>query len=102
VAPEGVDAVLDGAGGEALTASLELLDKRERIGTIADIGAAGRLGVRAIGSRRSADRLADLVGLYSLGELKVFIWREFPLRRAADAHRESEHGHLRGKIVLTV
>jgi enoyl reductase len=102
VAPDGVDVVLDGAGGEALTASVELVDKRERIGTIADIASAGRLGVRPIGTRRSADRLAELVGLYSLGQLEVFIWKEYPLARAADAHRESERGHLRGKIVLTV
>jgi enoyl reductase len=102
LAPEGIDAVLDGAGGEALTASVELATKRERIGTIADMQTAGRLGLRSIGTRRSADRLAALVAGYSMGRLKVHIWKQFPLVQAAQAHRESEQGHLRGKIVLTV
>jgi enoyl reductase len=99
-APEGVDAALDAAGGDALEVSLELAGKPDRVGTIVDMAAAARLGVRALGTRRSGTRLAELVALAAAGELRVFVWKEFPLDRAADAHRESEGRHLRGKIVL--
>jgi enoyl reductase len=102
VAPAGVDAALDGAGGEALEVSLEVVGKRDRIGTIADQAGAARLGLRAIGTRRSAARLGELVRLYAEGQLRVAVWKEFPLAQAAAAHRESERGHLRGKIVLTM
>jgi enoyl reductase len=102
LAPGGVDAALDGAGGDALEASLELVAKKERIGTIADQAGAARLGIRSIGTRRSSERLTELVRLYSLGKLRVLIWKEFPLADAASAHRESEGRHLRGKVVLTV
>jgi enoyl reductase len=102
VAPAGVDAALDGAGGEALEVSLEVVGKRDRIGTIADQAGAARLGLRSIGTRRSAARLGELVRLYAEGQLRVAVWKEFPLAQAAAAHRESERGHLRGKIVLTM
>ncbi|MFE4572078.1 NADP-dependent oxidoreductase [Paenibacillus chitinolyticus] len=78
---------LSGAGQTALTALEEL---------------AGELGVRWIRSRRSAQRLAELVELYSLGQLRIHIRRAFPLSQAAEAHREMETGHGRGKIVLTL
>jgi enoyl reductase len=99
-APEGVDAALDAAGGDSLAVSLEVVGNPERVGTIVDQAAATRLGVRALGTRRSGSRLAELVALAAAGELRVFVWKEFPLERAADAHRESEGRHLRGKIVL--
>jgi enoyl reductase len=100
LAPEGVDAALDAVGGEALDVSVELVPDLSRIGTIADQAGARRLGVRSLGTRRSGERLAKLVDACSRGELKVFIWKEFPLEDAAAAHRESEGRHLRGKVVL--
>jgi NADPH:quinone reductase-like Zn-dependent oxidoreductase len=54
LAPNGVDAALDAIGGDALAASLQLVADRSRIGTIVDFAAVGRLGVRGIGTRRSA------------------------------------------------
>jgi NADPH:quinone reductase-like Zn-dependent oxidoreductase len=58
------------------------------------------LGVRWIGSRRSPQRLAELAALAVDGRLTVHIRRTLPLARAAEAHRELETGHGRGKIVL--
>ncbi len=100
VAPDGVDAALDAAGGDSLEVSLDVVGNPDRVGTIVDQAAAVRLGVRALGTRRSGSRLAELVALAAAGELRVFVWKEFPLERAAEAHRESEGRHLRGKIVL--
>jgi enoyl reductase len=100
-APEGVDVALDAAGGgDALEVSVSLVPNLDRVGTIADQAGARRLGVRSLSSRSSGDRLARLVSAYSNGELKVFIWKEFPLDRVVDAHRESEGRHFRGKVVL--
>ena len=101
-APGGVDVVLDAIGGEALDVSVELLGGTERIVTIADWTAPARLGVRRIGTERSVARLDDLTRLYEAGALSVPVWRAYPLDRVADAHREVETGHVRGKVVLTV
>ncbi|GLW09526.1 oxidoreductase [Microtetraspora sp. NBRC 13810] len=102
LAPGGVDAALDGAGGEALTASLDLVKDRDRILTIADHGRAAELGVQTTRAARSADRLAELAGLYASGDLRVLIRNRYPLDRAADAHRDVETRHGRGKVVLVV
>jgi enoyl reductase len=102
LAPEGVDAAFDAAGGQALEVSVELVADRDRIGTIVDQAAAKRLGLRWINARRSAERLGALAELCRIGQLNVAIWKEFPLAEAAAAHRESEGRHLRGKIVLVV
>ncbi|MGH6654804.1 MAG: NADP-dependent oxidoreductase [Actinocrinis sp.] len=99
-APGGVDAALDAAGGEGLAVLLDLVGEPDRVGTIADQAQAAKLGVRSLGTRRSGGRLAELVALAAGGDLRVFIWREFPLDQVAEAHRESEGRHLRGKIVL--
>lgn len=102
VAPDGVDAVLDAIGGEALDVSRTLLSSPKRIVTIADWANAARLGIRRVGTQRSAEKLADLVRWYSEGRLRISVWKTFPLERAADAHREVETGHVRGKVALTV
>jgi enoyl reductase len=99
--PQGVDAVLDAVGGEALDVSVALLGSTERIVTIADWTNAARLGIRRIGTERSASRLAELAQLYQEGRLRVTVARCFPLHRAADAHREVETGHVRGKVALS-
>jgi NADPH:quinone reductase-like Zn-dependent oxidoreductase len=102
-APRGVDAALDAHGGEeAIGASVALVADRDRVGTLTGRDAAARLGIRLIGTQRSADRLAELVALWEQGGLRVHVRRTFPLERAADAHREVETGHGRGKVVLTV
>lgn len=102
LAPNGVDAALDAIGGEALQASIELVKNRERIGTLVSFELAQELGVKTIFSQRSKSRLAELIDLYVQGKLNIHISKSFPLEQAADAHREVETGHVRGKVVLTV
>ncbi|TDL49181.1 NADP-dependent oxidoreductase [Paenibacillus dendritiformis] len=102
LAPNGVDAALDAAGGDALRVSVDLVARKERIGTIVDFELAAKLGVRAILSQRSAHRLAELVELYKQRKLHIHISRSFSLQQAADAHREVETGHVRGKVVLLI
>jgi NADPH:quinone reductase-like Zn-dependent oxidoreductase len=101
VAPQGIDVVLDGAGGPALDISLELVKGRRRILTLADHDRAAELGVLASKSGRSAARLAELAALYAKGDLRFHGRRVYPYTEAAAAHWEIETGHGRGKIVLT-
>lgn len=102
LAPGGVDAALDGAGGEALAVSLELIEDRSRILTLVEHDRATELGIRVTPAARSAARLAELADRYAQGRLQFHVRRTYPLAKAADAHREMETGHGRGKIVLTI
>lgn len=101
VAPN-VDVVFDAAGHENLRTAVELVADRERIATIVDMPLAEELGCRIIRSRRSAERLGLLMGLVANGDLQVHIRRTYRLDQAADAHRDVESGHGRGKIVRDV
>jgi NADPH:quinone reductase-like Zn-dependent oxidoreductase len=102
LAPDGVSAVLDGAGGDALKVSLDLVANRDRILTLVEHEQAEKLGIRLTPHLRSAARLAELVDLHRRGELRIHVRKTFPLADAADAHREVETGHGRGKVVLTI
>ncbi|MFF7726115.1 NADP-dependent oxidoreductase [Streptomyces sp. NPDC008001] len=102
LAPGGVTAALDGIGGDALDVSVELVKDKNRIATLVDFGRVEELGVRAVFSQRAKERLAELTALYAEGKLRVEVSKTFPLEQAADAHREMETGHVRGKIVITV
>ncbi|MFG3441642.1 NADP-dependent oxidoreductase [Nonomuraea sp. NPDC047897] len=102
LAPDGVDAALDGAGGAALDVSLELVKDRGRIVTLVEHGKAAELGVQVVRGTRSAERLGRYAARYAEGRLKFPIRRTYRLEEAADAHREIETGHGRGKIALVV
>jgi len=98
--PDGADAVLDGAGGAALGLSLDLCADRSRILTLVEHDRAAELGIRTTENLRSADRLAALAARHAAGDLRFLIRRTYPMAEAADAHREVETGHGRGKVVL--
>jgi len=46
--------------------------------------------------------LAEIARLINEGKVKVFISKVFPLEQVAEAHRESETWHVRGKLVLEI
>ncbi|KZE94465.1 Quinone oxidoreductase 1 [Agromyces sp. NDB4Y10] len=111
-APDGYDVALDGAGtDEAIEASLELVPDRDRVATIVRMADAADLGIRtwsgAIPStmgpeevRLRAEGVAEAARLAAEGRFEVEISGRYPLAEAADAQRESEDGHVRGKLVL--
>lgn len=101
LAPSGVDAVLDLAGGEALTVSPALLAEGGRIASIADPSVLG-LGGRYVFVRPDAADLTALTELAESGALTVEVAEVFPLEKTADAQRLNAAGHTRGKIVVTV
>ncbi len=102
MAPQGVDAALDAAGGQALYVSVEAVRQRRRIVTLVEFIKAELFGVQAIRSQRSAARLAELLQLHARGQLRVHVSGRYPLEDASAAHREIEAGHVRGKLVLRV
>ncbi|WP_127941331.1 NADP-dependent oxidoreductase [Nonomuraea polychroma] len=102
LAPGGIDAALDGAGGHALDVSLELVPDRGRIVTLVEHGKAAELGVKLVQGERTAERLGRYAALYAEGRFSFPVRRAYRLEEAADAHREIETGHGQGKIVLTI
>ncbi|MFB8167200.1 NADP-dependent oxidoreductase [Kitasatospora purpeofusca] len=106
VAPEGVDRVLDAAGADVLPLSIELAGGAEHVLTIADAPGAAQHGVRFTGGDEPTDYLRpaldSALALAAEGGLNLPLHRVLPLAEAAEAQRESERGHVRGKIVLTV
>ncbi|MET7418897.1 NADP-dependent oxidoreductase [Dactylosporangium sp. NPDC005555] len=109
LAPGGVDAVFDCAGG-ALPDLIAIAGDPGRVVTIADLGAAAHgvhlsHGAPAGAGDTTADRLAvhalpiaaDLAGQ---GRLRIPVAAAFPLDEVAAAHELSETRHARGKIVL--
>ncbi|GHH39732.1 NADP-dependent oxidoreductase [Streptomyces candidus] len=101
VAPDGVDAVLDLVGGEALQLSPGLLAEGGRLASIAD-GGVLELGGDYVFVRPDAADLLALTELVERGEVKVEVAAVYPLEKAADAFRDSIGGHTRGKIAISV
>ena len=102
LAPDGIDVALDFAGGGAVAASAELLADGGTIASIADATARSEHGGHSIWARPSTADLDALTALFAAGKLSVELAQVFDLADAADAHRASETGHTRGKIVVRV
>jgi NADPH:quinone reductase-like Zn-dependent oxidoreductase len=100
IAPQGVDAVFDVAGQDALDVSIELRGGTDRIVTITDLRAFD-LGIVFSGSnRRFGPQLADYAQLVAGDTLGVRVAASFALADAGQAHDLSETGHPGGKVVL--
>jgi putative PIG3 family NAD(P)H quinone oxidoreductase len=119
-AGEGVDVVLDIVGGDYLARNLECLRMKGRlvqIGLIA--GSKAAIDLRPVLQRRltitgstlrprsvaekgsiARDLEREVWPLLERGAVRPIVHAEFPLARAADAHRELEAGRVIGKVVL--
>jgi NADPH2:quinone reductase len=119
IAPKGVDAVLDGVGKDTFMASLDCL---RPFGVIVNYGNASghvppldildlsRKGALSVsrpglhhyiaepGDLRAA--AAELFDLVAGGTLRIEIARTYPLRDAAQAHRDLEARQFSGSVVL--
>jgi NADPH:quinone reductase-like Zn-dependent oxidoreductase len=105
IAPGGVDAALDAAGGGALSALVELAGGPERVVTIADYAGAQETGVQfsgGMGTDRAVHALREIDPVIESGRFSLPVAQTFPLERIADAHALSQEGHVRGKLVLLV
>ncbi|MGW3204060.1 NADP-dependent oxidoreductase [Streptomyces sp. NPDC001135] len=102
--PDGVDLALDVAGSGVLPELVELTGGPEHVVTVADFSGAQEHGV-AFSRGDTGRALHALAGIGELIEDKRFslaVARTFPLAEIAEAHRVSEDGHVRGKLVLLV
>ena len=105
LAPDGVDAALDAAGGGVLPALVELAGGPEHVVTIADYQGAEQTGATfsgGMGTGRAVHALREIGELIDSGRFSLPVARTFALEQIAEAHRESETGHVRGKLVLLV
>lgn len=101
--PGHIDAVIDAAGTGVIPGSLELVVQAGPVVTIADFEAKGfNVIITTGGEPGFEDALREAVKAVDHGTVKLPIAQTFPLEQAADAHRLSETGHVRGKIVLTL
>jgi NADPH:quinone reductase-like Zn-dependent oxidoreductase len=123
----GYDIVLDGVGKQVWSSSFKVLRVGGRLVTltvpipdkpsgaisffgsaIAGLG-AGTLRGLITGKRllvtsvkpRGGD-LEKITGLIEAGKIRPVIDRVFPLEQIAEAHRLSETGHVRGKVVIKI
>ena len=102
-----VDVVLDTIGGDTQARSWQTLKKGGILAATPSPPSpedAARYGVRGAFVQVKPDgaQLAQIAELLDSGTVKTFVGATFPLAEAAKAQEQSQHGHTRGKIVLTV
>lgn len=96
----GYDAVVDVAGKTDAAVLVGLVTEPAQVVTIANFG-AGDSGIQ-VTSGGEGDPMAAMAETARLLEQNQLVikFQTFPLARAAEAHRISETGHVRGKLVL--
>jgi NADPH:quinone reductase-like Zn-dependent oxidoreductase len=102
-----VDVVLDLIGGEVQQRSWPVIKKGGILVTALGVSSpnpAPTFGVRGdeVHVRPDAAQLAQLAELIDEGNLKPVVNAVLPLAEAAKAHKLSQTGHVRGKLVLKV
>lgn len=102
LAPQGVDAVVDFIGGQALAESPKSVKDPRRIASVVDPATVLGLGGRYVFVRPNPDQLAELSELVDAGRLRIEVARTFGLEETGEAHALVESGHVRGKVVLTL
>jgi NADPH:quinone reductase-like Zn-dependent oxidoreductase len=104
LAPGGVDLAVDVAGSGVLPELIELVGGSEHVVTLADFAGAKEFGVRFSrgDTGRALHAIAEIGELIEGGRFSLPVAQTFPLAQIAAAHRVSEEGHVRGKLVLIV
>ena len=104
LAPAGVDAALDVAGSGVLPALIDLAGGPQHVVTLADIDGAKQHEVRfSNGFQGHAfHALTDIGALIAAGRFWLPVERTYPLDEISEAHRVSEYGHVRGRLVLVI
>jgi NADPH:quinone reductase-like Zn-dependent oxidoreductase len=100
--PDGVDAILDLAGGDGLRAVADLVADKDKLITAGDPGTAGEVGGHMIERDRTSRVLEIVAALVADGKLDPHVEDIRPLDEAADAIAAVEIGHARGKVVIHV
>ena len=102
ILPDGVDAILDLAGGDGLRAVVDLLADRSKLVSAADGQTVAELGGHIVERDRSRQGLEAVAALVASGKLDPHVEDIVPLEKAADAMAAVEIGHAKGKVVIQV
>jgi NADPH:quinone reductase-like Zn-dependent oxidoreductase len=104
-----VDVVLDAVGGETGIGAVPALRAGGMLVTVSGSAVAGlreaaaeRVRIEGILVEPDRAGMEGLAALAAAGTLQAQVEKTFPLEQAAEAHRLSEQGRTRGKIVLRV
>jgi NADPH:quinone reductase-like Zn-dependent oxidoreductase len=104
-----VDLVIDSVGGPTTGRFLKTLKRGGALFPVFPLGFSGaeeaeKLGVTVSATqvRSSGAQLAKLAGLLDAGTIRVVIDSVYALADARKAHERAAHGHIRGKLALTV
>lgn len=100
--PDGVDGVLDLAGGAGLRAVAGLASRPGKVVTTADADTADEVGGAMVTRDRGTAVLAEVAALVADGKASPLVRETFPLARAGEALAAVEQGHAHGKVVITV
>lgn len=103
LAPDGVDGAFDTVGKGSVPTLIKIVGDPQQVVTIADYTAREH-GARISSSAdsRATYALAVAAELHAEGKFVITIERVLPLADAVEAHRLSQEGHVRGKLVLTI
>jgi len=105
LAPDGVDVALDVAGSGVLPELIELAGGSQNVVTLADFEGAKEHDVLFSSGflhGHAFHALAEVGALIEAGRFWLPVDRTFPLAEIAQAHRTSENGHVRGRLVLVI
>lgn len=104
-----VDLVIDSVGGPTTGRFLHTLKRGGALFPVFPLGFSGaeeakKLGVTVSTTqvRSSGAQMEEVGRLLDAGTIRVVIDSTFPLADAQKAHERAAHGHIQGKMVLTV
>ena len=102
-----VDVVLNGVRADTLRPSYGVVKKGGVIVSITDApdeAECAKLGLRCsrLMAHPDAKALEELAKLIEAGKIRPIVSQTFPLKDVAEAHRQIETRHTRGKVVLQV
>jgi NADPH:quinone reductase-like Zn-dependent oxidoreductase len=105
LAPGGVDVALDVAGSGVLPQLIDLAGGPQNVVTLADFDGAKEHAVHfsnGFSDGHAFHSLARVGDLIEAGQFWLPVDKTFPLSAIAEAHRVSEHGRVRGRLVVVV
>lgn len=102
-----VDLVFDLIGGDTQKRSLKIIKKGGRLITTVqpkyqEEAKANDIHMEVFMTKSLPEELEQIGNLIDSGKIKPIVTRTFLLKDAAEAQKEIEKGHTRGKMVLTV
>jgi NADPH:quinone reductase-like Zn-dependent oxidoreductase len=100
-----VDAALDVAGNGVLPELIDLTGDPKSVVTLADFDGSKKHEVRfsnGFADGHAFHSLAEVGELIAAGRFWLPVDRTFPLAKIAEAHRTSERGQVRGRLVLVI